>query len=251
VVAPFLPRGPQPDLPIGGTTLRNDPSSLPDPKAVARKQAKETETRINQELKEQIAEARVRNGLVSPAFIKTQNQLNDVLNVNAPRLDPAALGEVFGAFGQLNEQYGKTGSPVTSPDDTRSVENTGMGRTRTMQMGPRLPYGNLYDNALQQFAIIDMVEKNTHRVRLKTRVEVLHDAAGVCRSTRIVQPSGRRVFEDHVLQTFEHNIDGAKLVSGERLPPGEWLVSVWEVTYEPPKIKTKLLSVRTQQGPVP
>ncbi|HZA49471.1 MAG TPA: hypothetical protein VE549_01955 [Myxococcaceae bacterium] len=261
-LAERLGAGAQPEESGSGQTIVNTPQERPDERAVAEYTAENLQRRLDADLKRDVAEVRTRNGLSPRYFTRVQEALRDAFGgapVEVTKKSPVQeiAGAVIDAVETWRlpaEQFGRTGSPVTSPDQTRAVEESGLGRMMERNAYPSSDEGARRSmvQTLQQLATLDILAKSARRVRLRVIVALHHDWSGALADVRILESSKdpefdawvlhltRRVFREH----GERDHDSVDLPY-----EAEGWNSDWQFTYEPPRMRVKLL--RAWPGPPP
>lgn len=235
--------------PTVGHTLTNGPGEAPDPEAVAAYTAETMKRKLDQDLAQGAANAQRRSGLLAPYFNRLQSSVDGALQGAGVKLRQRSAGEAFreevvGTWQPLAEAYGKTGSPVTSPQADRTL-NTGLGRS--VERGdPALgDVGFARESAktMQQFAAMEAFVDQALRARLRTVLELRQDATGAVAEAVVLERSGDNEFDEFVLHEARKAVRDQGEVQDGGAPYEEGWRTIWQFTWEPPRVRARLLRV--------
>lgn len=243
-----------------GQTVVNGPGEEPDAQAVAEYTSEKLTRRLNAELRGDASAARVQSNTEPRYFSRVRQAMREELKLSPVELsekrDPVRSGilDAVETWQLPAAEYGKTGSPATSPEDTRAVEESAFGRMLERGAHPSRDETTQREaNAMaQSMAAINLMGKSARRPRLRTIVSMYQDWSGALADIRVIQTSTDPKFDEFVLHISrkvlrehgERDHDEADLPYRE-----EGWSTEWQFTYEPPEVRVKLL--RAVPGPPP
>ncbi len=228
-----------------GTTIRNDPSELPDEVAVREYEGEKVSRKLNDELAQVLGKARSDSGNVPPFFKRIEKSMRERLlkeKVAKTDLSPGEkVKDIANVF--LNPEI-----PAASAN---KVANSPLGRS----VANHVTSGGAADNQafqeanLQMMAHTQAVIDRISAVRLRTVLEFTQDARGTLADVRVVEKSGDPTFDDsvmHLSRKFVRDLPE----SDERGLGTHWWRSRWQFTYEPPEVRVRLMEAWPFSPPV-
>lgn len=229
-----------------GRTIRNDGLG-PSPEAVAQYEAEVLQRRLNRELQGEATRGRIRNGDIPGPMRGINDDMKDAVRgerqflTHAQKTDPVKTSavEAFDAWQQTAAQFGRTGSPVQSPEDTRAVEDSPFGRSSAQHL-PHL--GDIHDQAmtnglLRSAASLQIMAKRNRGPTLRTLIELNQHPSGAVASARLLETSGNTDFDAFAMRVTLQSAERRHLDAGK----GERWRSVWQFVFDPPRVKVDLL----------
>jgi hypothetical protein len=196
--------GPGTQLGPGGTghLLRNGDGEEPDPRAVAEMQAEEAGRRVQGFVLDELAAARVRGGIVDPYFRRMTEALR-AGTANPPKFTQGNfVSDLIAGWSTGAEQYARTGNPYapgavpeggarkdhTTPFEREALRNPGSAAAQLqLKMDAHARFREFADGRFGQGII--------------ALVELRQAGDGKLAGTVLVQSSGNRIFDEHVLKT--------------------------------------------------
>jgi hypothetical protein len=98
--------------------------------------------------------------------------------------------------------------------------------------------------AMQQFGAMEALVASAQRARLRTVIELRQDRDGALAEAVFLERSGDAKFDEFVLHEARKVVRSrGEVEDGAESPYKEGWRSVWAFTWEPPKVKAKLLRV--------
>jgi len=188
-----LPHPAEEEKPRGRTLLPGDPSLSPEV-LLAEEKARVTE-RVQTWTTDQLAELRVRNGLVHPYFSQLRASLEKQLE-DSPLFDEAKISvvhQMVSSYMEEAERYGSgrsPGRPVNErapPSASERLEAVSRGNPAHDQLRAFMAAGE----RVQQLA-----DSNAELVVI---VEMQQGLDGQLSSVKVVEPSGNKAFDKYVL----------------------------------------------------
>jgi hypothetical protein len=237
-----------------GHTVVNGPGEEPDAVAVREYTEDNIKRRLDEDLGNGAAAARARNGLLDPYFTKLGSQLSDGLGKAGVQLRERKAGEilrddVFGTWQGIAENYGKNGNPLNSDEQERRVVESGLGRQADQGRVNGLSGGDVngqreMGKAMQQFGAMEAFVAAAQRPRLRTVIELRQERDGALAEAVVLEKSGDAKFDEFVLHQARKVVrEQGEVEDPDQQPYKEGWRSVWAFTWEPPKVKAKLLRV--------
>jgi hypothetical protein len=245
-----------------GKTIVNGPGEEPDAVALREYTEDTIKRRLDEDLLNGAAAARARSGLMDPYFTRLGSKLNDGLGKAGVELRERKVGEilrdeVFGTWQETASRYGKDGNPLNSPEEERRVVESGLGRQAGVGAVNGLSGGDVNGQremakALQQFGAMEAVVASAQRARLRTVIELRQGRDGALAEAVFLERSGDEKFDEFVLHEARKVVrEQGEIDPGDETPFKEGWRSVWAFTWEPPKVKAKLLRVLRGQPSQP
>lgn len=241
-----------------GRTVVNGPGEEPDAVAVREYTQDSIKRRLDEELAHGAAAARARSGLMDPYFTRLGSKLNEGINKAQVQLRDRTAGEllreeVFGTWQGIASRYGKDGNPLGSAEEERRVTDTALGRQVSEN---RVPFSDMegqreMGKAMQQFGAMEAFIASAQRARLRTVIELRQDASGALAEAVFLERSGDEKFDEFALHQARKVVREKGEVEEGEPPFKEGWRSVWAFTWEPPKVKAKLLRVLRGQPAQP
>lgn len=236
-----------------GKTIVNGPGEEPDPVAMREYTEENIKRRLDEDLLNGAAAARMRSGLVDPYFTRLGASLNDGLGKAGVQLRDRKVGEilreeVFGTWSETASRYGKDGNPLGSAAEERRVVESGLGRVANEGRVNGLSGGDVngqreMGKAMQQFGAMEALVASAQRARLRTVIELRQDRSGALAEAVFLERSGDAKFDEFVLHEARKVVTRTGEVEDGLEPYKEGWRTVWAFTWEPPKVKAKLLRV--------
>lgn len=195
-------KGPAPSADPHGHTLHNDPSELPDPAAVAEADGQHAKAKLDAFIADELASIRVENGLVDPYFVQMRASLEEAARNPPNEKGVSFVQKLARSWLDSARQYGRGGSPyaagaqpeaptqgsVQTPLEREAEARPGTsaeGLARTLQQGARL----------REFA------DGRFGGGLLAIVEIRQSSDGKYQGAVVLQSSGNRVFDAHVMRS--------------------------------------------------
>lgn len=188
-----LPGPPQPEAPRGRTLLPGDPSLSPEV-LLAEEKARVTE-RVETWTQDQLAELRVKNGLVHPYFSELRASMEKQME-DSPLFNEAKLSivqQLVTSYMEEAERYGAGANPG-KPQNERAPP-TGSERLEAISRG------NPAHDSLRAFLgagerVQQLAESSPELVVI---VEMRQALNGTLDSIKVVETSGNKAFDKYVL----------------------------------------------------
>jgi outer membrane biosynthesis protein TonB len=189
-----LPNPSEPEKPRGHTLHPGDPSLSPEV-LLAEEKARVTE-RVQTWTEDQLAELRVKNGLVHPYFSGMRASLEKQLE-NSPLFDEAKLSvvqQLVTSYLEEAQRYGSghnSGRPVNErapPTASERLEAVSRGNPAHDQLRAFMAAGERVQQLADSFAELVVI------------VEMQQALDGQLSSVKVVEPSGNKAFDKYVLE---------------------------------------------------
>jgi hypothetical protein len=236
-----------------GHTVVNGPGEDGDPEVIAEYTAEKVGRKAQNMVDGVLADYARNSGTLPPYFSKVQSGMMDGFGKMLPDLSEKTkrekAHEALDPWLVPAEQYGKTGSPFANPDDERAVTETGLGRIANQggfNHGDPAEAGRM-NQTMQQLGSMQAMMNAAQRARLKTVLEVRQTSSGALAETVVLEKSGDAKFDEWVIhQTRKLISDLGETEDGDTPWHDEssrGFRSVWQFTWEPPKVKVKLIRV--------
>ncbi|MFT3840835.1 MAG: hypothetical protein QM723_27850 [Myxococcaceae bacterium] len=243
-----------------GHTVVNGPGEDGDPDVIA-EYTREKVGRKAQNLVDGLMGDAARNsGTLPPYFSKVQSGMMDGFGKLLPDLSEKTkqqkAHEALDPWLVPAESYGKTGSPFANPDDARAVTDTGLGRiAQSGGFNHGDPGEAAYLNGrMQQLGAMQAMMNASQRARLKTVLEIRQTSSGALAETVVLEKSGDAKFDEWVIHQTRRLISDLGETEDGDTPwhdeSSNGFRSVWQFTWEPPKVKVKLIRVMRTEGKV-
>lgn len=243
-----------------GRTVVNGPGEDGDPEAIA-EYTREQVGRKAQNLVDGVMGDVARNsGTLPPYFSKVQSGMMDGFGKLLPDLSEKTkqqkAHEALDPWLVPAETYGKTGSPFANPDDEREVKETGLGRIADQggfNHSDPAEAGRM-NQTMQQLGSMQAMVNAAKRTRLKTVLEVRQTSSGALAETVVLEKSGDAKFDEWVIHQTRKLISELGETDDGDTPwhdeSSKGFRSVWQFTWEPPKVKVKLIRVMRAEAKV-
>lgn len=230
-----------------GTTLHNEVWDQPDQRAVAEYEAEKVGRKLSLDLATDVARAAQGAGRLPGFFTDISRSLQDA----AEKADVKVSKESTEA--QTRNAIGSVLDPTrTKPSeaainrvaDTAFAQNARIGN-------PALPGDQQQFNqaVAQSFTRIETIKENLSATQLRTVVALTTDARGVLADASIVERSGDRTFDESALHLSRKVVRGLP-DSDEKALGTSWWRSRWVFTWEPPRMKVRMLDATPLAPPV-
>ncbi|NBD12311.1 MULTISPECIES: ferrichrome ABC transporter substrate-binding protein [Corallococcus] len=142
--------------PSTGRTIRNDPGSQPDPKALAALEAEHVQRRVDGWAKDAAAAARASGGAMPPYFAKLRQGFAERLVDPPPPDARVVLGRLRREQLEAMERFGRTGSPDSTKE--RDFRMEGFDRMRAAAESGRAANMAMMDVTAPVLALAAIVE---------------------------------------------------------------------------------------------
>lgn len=191
-----------------GHTLHNDPSELPDPKAVAAADGKRIKAELDGFISDELASLRVENGLVDPYFSGMRASLEKAA-ANPPMENAHFVQKLAQSWLSSAEKYAQTGNPYGEGAQPETSAQGGV-QTPLEREAQSRPGSNAeglqqkLDSAARLREFADGKFGNT----LLAIVEIRQAVDGRYESSVMLQSSGNRLFDSHVLKSAPSALQG-------------------------------------------
>jgi TonB family protein len=228
-----------------GETLHNDPSELPDAKAVAEYHAEQLNRRIGSDLAQDLAHTRMATGDVAPFFSALQGSMRKKLPKANVERTPLKTDEL------VRDVAGVVFGGPASHEAQEQMANSGLGQSIARQS---VPLGNIEDQrfregALQLMSQTEAIKERIHAVRLKTVLELTFDPSGALADASITEKSGDAKFDESVLHLSRRFARDLPEMDEKGLGT-HWWRTRWQFTWEPPDVRVKLMEAWPLPTPV-
>lgn len=234
-----------------GHTLRNGPGEEPDAQAVREYTAERNQAKLDDQLGEMVAAVQRQTGLVDPYFTRLQADLSGGFKGAHVELSERTAAQTFkqevvDTYTGPASQFGRTGNPMSDPEQARPFNESSFGRT--LERGGN-QLGDAHDQrmleaGMQSMAFTQVIRASASRPRLKTVLMLRQDGDGALAETTVLEHSGDSEFDEFVIHLTRKVVrdqgDTSETGGG---PSALGWSSVWQFTWEPPQVKVKLLRV--------
>ncbi len=180
-----------------GQTVQNTPQERPDPQAVAALNAERVKRRVDTWIKDDVASLRVEKGLVDHYFGNLKKALEQAA-ANPPKFDAHVLRNFFADWSSAAQRYGAGRNPYGQDDgSSRGGEFVSpLSRARQEAAGTR--YEDFADKLGQGSALRRFAEGGA---ALFAVVELRQSATGELLTSLLIQSSGNKAFDEHVMRS--------------------------------------------------
>lgn len=236
-----------------GHLVVNGPGEAPDPEALAEYTREKVARKVGNTVDGLLGDAAKAAGTLPPYFSRLQGAMNDDLAHAQVELTDKTKKQKFDDVADTwllpAQQYARTGSPFANPQDEAAVTDTGFGKSvqRGGLSGRDATENRQNEAALQSLAGMQVLLNSASRPRLKLVLELRQTSSGALAETVVLQKSGDEKFDEFVLHRTRLLItregdteDGDSPWHDEK---SDDFRSVWQFTWEPPKVKALLLRV--------
>jgi hypothetical protein len=187
-----------------GRTIRNDPSELPDPAAVAAYNAERARARVGGWISDDLAEIRVANGAVDGYFQDVRRKLEQAA-AKPPAFNTQPITEqLVSQYTTSARNYGATGSPFAGAPDTARKDEVALDE----QARTDLSRGALQKTTAQQLRTFGRAGQSLRDFAdgkmtngLLALVELRQARDGKLLGHLLVESSGSPVFDAHVMKS--------------------------------------------------
>lgn len=228
--------------PAHGSTLRNGPDERVDEAAVAEYTGEVLSRRLDSQLREDVARAAAGVGSAPPQFRRLESSLRDTFATTP--VDRTPGGDAAHIAKALL-------TPGVSPEAARNVTDSALGRAvqNNIGGGPNIEDQRSRESMLQMMGAVEGVKERLSAVRLRTVLEMTTDASGAIADVSIVERSGDPRFDESVLHLTRKTARALPDDDDARGLGASWWKTRWQYTWEPPRVKVKLLeAVRLPSG---
>ncbi len=236
-----------------GHTVVNGPGEDGDPEVIAEYTAEKVSRKAQNMVDGVMADYARNSGTLPPYFSKVQSGMMDGFGKLLPELSEKTkqekAHEALDPWLVPAENYGKTGSPFANPDDERVVTETGLGRIANQggfNHGDPAEGGRM-NQTMQQLGSMQAMVNAAQRARLKTVLEIRQTSSGALAETVLLEKSGDAKFDEWVIHQTRLLISELGETEDGDTPwhdeSSKGFRSVWQFTWEPPKVKVKLIRV--------
>lgn len=231
-----------------GTTLRNDPRDLPDRQAVAEYEAERAGRRLSLDLATDVARAQQGAGRLPGFFSSASRSLAEAAEREPVQVSKASeRGQTLNAIGSVIDptRSQPTGTAVNRVAETAFVQNA------TRMGNPALPGDQqAFNQAVAQgFTRLETIRDNLSAARLRTVVALTTDPRGVLAEAAIEERSGDRTFDESALH-LSRKVMRTLPDSDDKQLGTSWWRSRWVFTWEPPRMKVRLLDATPLPPPL-
>lgn len=228
----------------GGTTVVNGPGEEPDPIAKAEYESAEVARKLNAELAQDIGTMAREVGTTPLQFVRVEQAMRASLAKRQPARTAVPLGEAVRKVAQA------IFTPEVTKEAADKVANSALGHS--IAMGT-VPTTGADDQRWREQAAGLMGAALSHQQRinapqLTTVLEMVTTARGTLAELNVVEKSGDPVFDESVMHMSRAVVRGLA-DEGEGGLGTAWWKSTWRFTYEPPKVKVRLMSAHQVKPP--
>ncbi len=183
----FSKPGPAPES--HGQTVQNTPQERPDPQAVAALTAERVKRRVENWIKDDVAYLRVEKGLVDRYFGDLKKALEQAA-ANPPKFEAHLVRNFFADWSSAAQRYGAGQNPYGQDDASP------LSRARQEAAGTR--YEDFANKLGQGSALRRFAEGGA---ALFAVVELRQSATGELLTSLLIQSSGNKAFDEHVMRS--------------------------------------------------
>lgn len=243
-----------------GHTVVNGPGEDGDPDVIAEYTREKVGRKAQNMVDGLMGDAARNSGTLPPYFSKVQSGMMDGFGSLFPDLSEKSkqekAHEALDPWLLPAANYGKTGSPFANPDEEREVTETGLGRRADQggfNHGDPAEAGRM-NQTMQQLGSMQAMVNTSKRARLKTVLEIRQTSSGALAETVVLEKSGDAKFDEWVIHQTRRLISDLGETEDGDTPwhdeSSNGFRSVWQFTWEPPKVKVKLIRVMRTEGKV-
>lgn len=199
--APFLAQGPSAGEESHGHTTHNSPDELPDPQAVAEVQAQEAKRKVDGWIGDELASARVENGLVDSYFSDMHRELQKQTEKLPVEKEGNIVQQMVKSWLSAGQNYGKSGNPY-GPGMGPDPHVKGGIPTALEQQAERFRGSSAekFQQQLEMGARLREFADGRFGGVLTAVVEIRQDPRGKLLSALLVESSGNKQFDNFVIQ---------------------------------------------------
>jgi len=172
-----------------GQTVQNTPQERPDPQAVAALNAERVKRRVENWIKDDVASLRVEKGLVDRYFGDMKKALEQAA-ANPPKFEAHLARNFFADWSSAAQRYGAGRNPYGQDDVSP------LSRARQEAAGTR--YEDFANKLGQGSALRRFAEGGA---ALLAVVELRQSATGELLASLLIQSSGNKAFDEHVMRS--------------------------------------------------
>jgi hypothetical protein len=222
-----------------GTTLRNDPRDLPDEQAVAEYQAEQANRKLGVELAAEVARAQQGAGRVPGYFSSFRRSLQDATEKAKVQVSKDSERD------QTRRAFSTIFDPTnTKPSDEaiKRVSDSAFVQNQQRMGNPSLPGDQQqFNNAVAQgFARFESIKEGLSAPLLRTVIALTTDPRGILAEASIEEKSGDVTFDESVLH-LSRKVARDLPDSDDKALGSTWWRSRWVFTWEPPRMRVRLL----------
>lgn len=230
-----------------GTTLRNDPRDLPDERAVAEYDAERAGRKLSLDLATDVARAQQGAGRLPGFFSSVSRSLADAAEKTEVKVSKESeRAQVANAIGSVLDptRTRPSDEAVKRVSETAFAQNARIGN-------PALPGDQQQFNqaVAQGFTRFESIKDALSAPLLRTVVTLTTDARGVLADASISERSGDRTFDESALH-LSRKVMRTLPDSDEKALGTSWWRSRWVFTWEPPRMKVRMLEATPLPPPV-
>lgn len=231
-----------------GTTLRNDPRDQPDQHAVAEYRAELAGRRLSLELATDVARAQQGAGRLPGFFTSVSRSLSAAAETTDVKVSKdSEASQRLNAVGAVLDptRARPSEAAINRVSQSAFVENA------TRMGNPALPTDQQQFNqaVAQGFTRAESIKESLSATQLRTVVALTTDARGVLAEASIEERSGDRIFDESALHLSRRVMRGLP-DSDDKALGSSWWRSRWVFTWEPPKMKVRLLEATPLPPPL-
>jgi hypothetical protein len=245
--------------PSRGHTVVNSEQERPDPVALRDYTQEKLSRRMGALVEGMVAGVQTRTGLVEPYFSRARAQLEkDLSSGNVPLPKGAAVQQILKGVGQLQEQFGKTGSPFGSGQEP-NTSNLAIARSETNGMALQLhdAESGASTRQLGQSMISNAASASVlDHAWVEAIIELVQEAGGGIADAHVVKSSGSKDFDEYVLHRARKVFLRLEEppISGQGISADGWR-TFWKFSYFPLSIveqrgqRVRVELLRIEKGP--
>lgn len=230
-----------------GTTLHNEVWDQPDQRAVAEYEAEKVGRKLSLDLATDVARAAQGAGRLPGFFTDISRSLQDAAEKTDVKVSKESTeAQTRNAIGSVLDptRTKPSEAAINRVADTAFAQNSRIGN-------PALPGDQQQFNqaVAQSFTRIESIKENLSATQLRTVVALTTDARGVLADASIIERSGDRTFDESALHLSRKMVRGLP-DSDEKALGTSWWRSRWVFTWEPPRMKVRMLDATPLAPPV-
>ncbi|MBL8919379.1 MAG: energy transducer TonB [Myxococcaceae bacterium] len=231
-----------------GTTLHNEPMDQPDEVAVREYEAEKAGRKLSLDLATDVARAQQGAGRLPGFFGSVSRSLEEAAaNEKVAVSKDSERAQALNALGSVLDptRTKPTDTAVQRVAETAFVQNARIGN-------PALPGDQQQFNqaVAQSFTRLESIKDQLSAPRLRTVVTLTTDPRGVLADASISERSGDRTFDESALH-LSRKVMRKLPESDEKALGTSWWRSRWVFTWEPPRMKVRLLEATPLPPPIP
>jgi hypothetical protein len=226
-----------------GETVRNSADEVPNDD-YAQFKADKAGQKMNAQLQDFVGLAVHSNGGGPKHFRDLEGRIRGMLSKEKVAMTPLTASQ------QVEDLAGTIfGGPI-SAEGAKAITDSPLGRsiTNNSVMSPDVDSQRFREAGLQSLSASAALQERASRVRLRTVIEFTSDASGGLADGKIIEKSGDQVFDESVLHLGRKAVRTMNDADDKGLST-DWWLSRWQFTFEPPRVKVKLLMTRKIEAP--